>query len=109
MTIRLLGTEPKRTSSQYLWMVGKSRCFGQGRFPDDLDADEASAAAGQRLAMPVLALWGDSGLLSRLPVLDIWRGYADDVRGQAVAGCGHFLPEERPDEVAGQLLAFLGA
>ena len=78
-------------------------------FPDDLDADEASAAAGQRLAMPVLALWGDSGLPSRLPVLDIWRGYADDVRGQAVAGCGHFLPEERPDEVAGQLLAFLRA
>jgi len=78
-------------------------------FPDDLDADEASAAAGQRLAMPVLALWGDSGLPSRLPVLDIWRRYADDVRGQAVAGCGHFLPEERPDEVAGQLLAFLGA
>ena len=52
---------------------------------------------------------GDSGLPSRLPVLDIWRGYADDVRGQAVAGCGHFLPEERPDEVAGQLLAFLRA
>jgi pimeloyl-ACP methyl ester carboxylesterase len=26
-----------------------------------------------------------------------------------VAGCGHFLPEERPDEVAGQLLAFLRA
>ena len=78
-------------------------------FPDDLDADEASAAAGQRLAMPVLALWGDSGLLSRLPVLDIWRGYADDVRGQAVAGCGHFLPEERPDKVAGQLLALLRA
>ncbi len=78
-------------------------------FPDDLDADEASAAAGQRLAMPVLALWGDSGLPSRLPVLDIWRRYADDVRGQAVAGCGHFLPEERPDEVAGQLLAFLRA
>jgi pimeloyl-ACP methyl ester carboxylesterase len=24
-----------------------------------------------------------------------------------VAGCGHFLPEERPDEVAGKLLAFL--
>ena len=76
-------------------------------FPDDLDADEASAATGQRLPMPVLALWGDAGLPSRLPVLDIWRRYADDVRGQAVPACGHFLPEEQPDEVARHLLAFL--
>jgi haloacetate dehalogenase len=76
-------------------------------FPDDMEADEASATAGQRLAMPVLALWGDSGLPSRLPVLDIWRRYADDVRGQPIADCGHFLPEERPDEVAQRLLAFL--
>lgn len=77
-------------------------------FPDDLDADEASAAAGQRLQMPVLALWGDTGLPSRLPVLDIWRQYADDVRGQPIAACGHFLPEEQPEEVTRHLLAFLG-
>ena len=76
-------------------------------FPDDLDADEASAAAGQRLQMPVLALWGDAGLPSRLPVLDIWRRYADDVHGQPIPDCGHFLPEERPDQVAQLLLAFL--
>jgi haloacetate dehalogenase len=77
-------------------------------FPDDLDADEASAAAGQRLRMPLLVLWGDAGLPSRLPVLDIWRGYAADVRGQAIADCGHFVPEERPAEVAGHLLRLLG-
>lgn len=73
-----------------------------------MEADEASAAAGQRLQMPVLALWGDTGLPSRLPILDIWRQYADDVRGQPITACGHFLPEERPEEVTGQLLAFLG-
>jgi len=56
--------------------------------------------------MPVLALWGDSGLPSRLPVLDIWRRYADDVRGQAVAGCGHFLPEESPAQTLVALEAF---
>jgi haloacetate dehalogenase len=76
-------------------------------FPDDLDADEASAAAGQRLPMPLLVLWGAAGLPSRLPVLDIWRAYADDVRGQAIADCGHFLPEERPEEVTEHLLRFL--
>jgi haloacetate dehalogenase len=53
--------------------------------------------------MPLLALWGETGLASRLPVLDIWRHYADDVRGQPIAACGHFLPEE----VARQPLTFL--
>ena len=78
-------------------------------FPDDMEADEASAAAGQRLAMPVLALWGETGLPSRLPVLDIWRNYADDVRGQPIGACGHFLPEEQPEELTKHLLAFLGS
>jgi haloacetate dehalogenase len=57
--------------------------------------------------MPVLALWGDAGLPSRLPVLDIWRRCADDVHGQPIPNCGHFLPEEQPDQVAQLLLAFL--
>jgi len=59
--------------------------------------------------MPLLALWGETGLASRLPVLDIWRHYADDVRGQPIATCGHFLPEEQPEEVARQPLTFLEA
>ena len=103
---------PSRSRPGYVRAFSAPGRAGQVRrlpgHPDDLDADRR-AAAGQHLALPVLALWGASGLPSRLPVLDIWRRYADDVRGQAVAGCGHFLPEERPDEVAGQLLAFLRA
>jgi haloacetate dehalogenase len=38
----------------------------------------------------------------------MWSSWADDLR-TVVLKCGHFLPEERPDEVAGQLLAFLRA
>ena len=77
-------------------------------YPDDLDADEASAAAGERLTMPLLALWGATGLTGRLPVLDIWRDYASDVQGEAIQECGHFLPEEQPELVAERLLRFLG-
>lgn len=76
-------------------------------FPDDLDADEVDAAAGDRLAMPLMVLWGETGLPARLPVLDIWRNYADDVRGRALPDCGHFLPEEQPGLVADHLLTFL--
>ncbi|HEX6677893.1 MAG TPA: alpha/beta hydrolase [Actinomycetes bacterium] len=77
-------------------------------YPDDLDADEANAAAGDKLTMPLLALWGATGLTGRLPVLDIWREYAADVQGEAVEDCGHFLPEEQPELVAERLLGFLG-
>jgi haloacetate dehalogenase len=76
-------------------------------FPDDLDADDASAAAGAKLTMPLLALWGATGLTGTLPVVDIWREYATDVDGEAISECGHFLPEEQPAVVADRLLRFL--
>lgn len=76
-------------------------------FPDDFDADEASSQAGQKLQMPVLALWGGTGLVGTLPALEIWQAYANDVRGEAIPDCGHFLAEERPDVVLDRLLAFL--
>jgi haloacetate dehalogenase len=75
-------------------------------FPADDAHDSADAEAGRRLTMPVLALWGAQGLLGELPALEIWRGYADDVRGRAVAECGHFLPEEQPEVVLRELLEF---
>ncbi|MGW4061611.1 alpha/beta fold hydrolase [Amycolatopsis sp. NPDC004747] len=76
-------------------------------FPDDADLDDADFAAGKRLTQPVLALWGANGLLGTLPTLDIWREYADDVTGAALAECGHFLPEEQPGEVVAHLRKFL--
>jgi haloacetate dehalogenase len=37
--------------------------------------------------------------------LEIWRGWADDVRGSAI-DAGHFFPEEAPEEVAAALERF---
>jgi haloacetate dehalogenase len=39
-------------------------------------------------------------------VLQVWREYATDVRGQALPG-GHFLAEEIPDETYTLLRPFL--
>jgi haloacetate dehalogenase len=74
-------------------------------FPVDAEHDEADA--GRRLPMPALVLWGEHGLPGTLPVLDIWREYADDVQGAAVTGSGHFLAEEQPAAVLERLRAFL--
>ena len=72
----------------------------------DLPRYRTENAAGKRLAAPTLLLWGDRGNLADQPVLDIWRKVATDVRGTAIANCGHYLPEEQPAIVADHLLRF---
>jgi haloacetate dehalogenase len=75
----------------------------------DLEHDEADAAAGRRLTMPVLALWGADGVVAAgggTDPLDVWWGYADDVVGRALPG-GHFLAEECPADVLAELEPFL--
>jgi haloacetate dehalogenase len=73
----------------------------------DLADDERDL--GSRLACPVLAIWGEYGKMHQLfDVLATWREKAGDVRGRALP-CGHFIPEEAPDELLAELLPFLGA
>jgi haloacetate dehalogenase len=60
------------------------------------------------IACPLVVLWSASGLGMSYDVLAIWREHATDVRGRAL-DCGHFVAEERPDEVASELAAFFGA
>lgn len=73
----------------------------------DFELDEADRAAGARIRCPVLGLWGSKGLVGRTyDVLEIWRAWAKDVRGQPIEG-GHFLPEQAPEETLKALLAFL--
>jgi haloacetate dehalogenase len=70
--------------------------------------DDADKAAGRRIACPVLVLWAsrdDLGALYGDP-LEVWRGWADDVRGREVES-GHHMAEEIPDELAAELKAFL--
>jgi haloacetate dehalogenase len=63
----------------------------------------------RRIGCPVLVLWSrEGGLAAWRDVLGVWREWADDVRGRALA-CGHFLAEEAPDETYAELHAFLTA
>jgi haloacetate dehalogenase len=75
----------------------------------DFAHDEADRRAGKRITCPVLALWGGRGKLEEwYDVPGIWREWADDVRGRALE-CGHYLPEEAPEETCSELRAFFGA
>ena len=74
----------------------------------DHELDENDLAAKRRIDCPLLVLWAGHDELGRwFDVLATWRRWADDVRGRAI-DCGHFLAEERPEEVASELRAFFG-
>ncbi|RDE04934.1 alpha/beta fold hydrolase [Sphingomonas aracearum] len=60
---------------------------------------------GQKIAAPLLVLWGEQGSLKGKDALAAWRGWAQDVEGTALPG-GHFVPEEQPDAVIDQLRRF---
>jgi len=70
-----------------------------------IDLEHDRADLHQRVRCPLLALWGDKGVVHRLfdPIAD-WGSVADNVRGKALP-CGHYVPEEAPEET---LAAFRG-
>jgi len=73
----------------------------------DRQHEEADRAAGRRLTCPTLVLWSEDDDLAELhgdPV-QIWTGWADDVRGHAIKS-GHHMAEEAPDELADALATF---
>ncbi|MDT7627120.1 MAG: haloacetate dehalogenase, partial [Pseudonocardiales bacterium] len=89
---------------------GALRCGFDDYRADVIDdvRDEADAAAGRKPEMPMLVLWGEQGALASASLLSNWQRHAHDVRGQAIADSGHFLPEEAPEGVARELRAFFG-
>lgn len=71
----------------------------------DLDHDRADRA--NKIACPLLVLWGERGVIERcFDPLALWRERAVDVRGRALP-CGHYLAEEAPEETLAALLEFL--
>ena len=72
------------------------------RFHDELDR-----AQGRTLQCPLLCLWSERDDLPELygDVLEVWRAWAPDLRGHAIAS-GHHMAEEAPDAVAETLRRF---
>lgn len=63
-----------------------------------------SLAQNTKLKMPVLGLSADGGSISDIATLIA--PFADHVRGETIANCGHFQPEEQPEAVADALARF---
>jgi len=73
----------------------------------DLVHDEEDRCEVRKVECPLLALWGGRGVRERTYDVDeVWREYANDVRGKPI-DAGHFLAEERPEETMQELRKFL--
>jgi len=74
----------------------------------DLDHDRDSRARGEKIACDTLVLWGARGVVHRFfDPLALWQAQcAGTVYGQAMPA-GHFIPEERPEDTADALRAFM--
>lgn len=73
----------------------------------DLLHDQADLDAGRLLQPPLLALWGEQGVVHRcFKPLDEWRRVARQVSGKALP-CGHYIAEEAPQALLENVLPFL--
>jgi pimeloyl-ACP methyl ester carboxylesterase len=104
---------PARIRAAYLAAAGRPEAiqavcedYRASAFIDG-EHDRADREAGRLLAMPVLAMWEDPGDVE-LPFdpAAVWADWAPDLRTRVLPG-GHFLPEERPAEVAAAILDLL--
>jgi pimeloyl-ACP methyl ester carboxylesterase len=74
-------------------------------FAQSAEQNRVLASQG-KLEMPVLAVSADYGSIPDMagPL----KACAARVEGTVIADCGHFVPEEQPEELANRLMAFFG-
>ncbi len=68
--------------------------------------DKADFEAGRKITVPLLVIWGARSHTEGVHgnVIEVWqRGYATNARGGALP-CGHYVPEEAPDDTLRWLL-----
>ena len=75
----------------------------------DLANDRTDVTAERKIACPTLILWGARSVVGKLfQPLETWRDLVASPTGEAI-DCGHFIPEERPDETLRALRGFFRA
>jgi haloacetate dehalogenase len=72
----------------------------------DLEHDRADRAAGRKVECDLRVFWGSQGVIERcFDAVALWREAAHKVEGKSLP-CGHYIPEEAPQELLAELQAF---
>ena len=91
---------------EYMRTYGDPRRMQAGfEYYRAVPANMQAHAAAAPLPMPVLALGGEGGV--GMSLHDALRGHCPDLRGGQIDAAGHYLPEEAPEELIDQVVAFL--
>ena len=128
---KLIGKDPEfyLRSKLFMWGLNEQymsedviteylRCFSN---PDTIRASCEDYRAGATIDMedhnidyhkkiecPLLILWGKKGTVEELyDPIEVWKKWAKNVRGFSL-DCGHFIPEERPEETVDYIKNFIG-
>ena len=73
----------------------------------DLIHDREDIAAGKKLVIPTMVLWGEEGVIHQcFKPLQEWHAIAKDVVGESVP-CGHYISEEAPEILLQKIIPFL--
>ncbi len=76
----------------------------------DLEMDTADYVAGNKVACPVLVLWGDkSHVEHHFKPREIWPQYAANIVGMRAVPSGHYPQEQAPQETFDELARFLAS
>ena len=67
--------------------------------------DQTEPLQKNKVKVPLIALGGEKGLGAK--VQEMVDAVAESVEGSVVPDCGHFIPEEAPDEVARSIHALV--
>lgn len=73
----------------------------------DIDHDREDRALGRRIPCPTLVVLAEGGILARVDdVVAAWHSWCETLSSARISS-GHFIPEEKPDELLSQALPFL--
>ena len=108
---KIKGAFTERAFNEYL------RCFNNPetisstcedyRASANIDLIDDEKDKEKKITSPLLVLWGNKGIIGKkYDVIANWRERAINVTGKAI-NCGHFLPEEVPEETYKALQEFL--
>jgi haloacetate dehalogenase len=88
-------------------LPGTIRCgLEDYRAAATIDYEDDEKDLGTKLSCPVYTIWGQFGKMDSLfNVVDTWKEKADNVIGKSLP-CGHFIPEEAPEELLEEVVPF---
>jgi haloacetate dehalogenase len=89
------------------WKTIRGSCEDYRACPTcDFDMDDADFKADRKVACPLLVVWGARSHTGTVhgDVLAVWKNYAANASGGPIQ-CGHYVPEEAPEETLRYFLA----